>query len=650
MPLPADSGEGADTETPEAEAPVEFTPETAIQALDLRQRIAQLMIISLQGVQAPDSDDRAVLKNYSPGGVILGAVLQPGTVAEYVTNLRSLPGEQVNRIPMFIGTDLYSLPRKNDMITRRFFVPLPSLMAIAAAGDSDVTLRFGAFLANHLNILGFNMHWGPSLELSSTIPEAEGNVQSLGSDPVFVAQSGMAIFNALKEKGVVCVVPGFPGGGQNRRGNEPGVLVTPRDALLERDLHPYVQAIANGATMIHVGNTLVPTIDRDNKLASVSPAVIRDLLRGELKYEGIVVAGPMDGSDITMKYDPSVAAVESLNAGADMLFWNRSGVRVMKTIEDIVKAVEEGRISQDTIDAALLRVLEVKKSQNLLERPRPIVKEAEKLTKKKEYPREVYEMERRAVTVVQNRNNLLPLTHAGNLPVGVTGIVGVEELQVALEEYFKAVPQQEISTAKYSDEIYDFEIERLTKHIGGIKTVVLTLSNDIRIQSQLRLIRAMKEKGLHVVIVLLGYPSNLPKLSEADAIILTYGLPGSHSESMKAVADVLVGQGPLGIMPVVTEVKTTVGKVELYSVLDVIRSPVGRLPVSLEPPYEAGLGVAYDPTYTIDKVEWQFGDGQKSKEFRVEKAFSSPGRYPITLTIIDKKKISTTRTLHAIVE
>jgi hypothetical protein len=339
-----------------------------------------------------------------------------------------------------------------------------------------------------------------------------------------------------------------------------------------------------------------------------------------------------------------------LNAGADMLFWNRSGVRVMKTIEDILLAVKDGRISQETIDAALARVLALKQARGLSTRPMPVPKEAEKLTKKKEYPREVYEMERRAITVVQNRGNLLPLNRKENLPVGVTGMIGVEDLQLALEEYLKAVPQQEIATAKYGNEIFDFEIERLTRHIAGMKTVVVTLTNDLRVQSQIRLLQALKEKGLHVVVVLLGYPTHLSKLSDADAIILTYAQPGSHTESMKAVADVLVGQGPLSITPALAEVRTTVGARELYSVLDLIRSPVGRLPVSLDAPYEAGLGIPYDPTFSIDKVEWVFGDGEKSKEFRVEKAFAQPGRYPITLTVTDKKKNTTSRTLHAIVE
>ena len=86
------------------------------------------------------------------------------------------------------------------------------------------------------------------------------------------------------------------------------------------------------------------------------------------------------------------------------------------------------------------------------------------------------------------------------------------------------------------------------------------------------------------------------------------------------------------------------------SVLDVIRAPAGMLPVTLEPPYVAGLSVPYDPTFSLTKTLWDFGDGTTSKELRAEHTFKSAGRYPITLTVRDKKDHSTTRTFYAVVE
>ena len=180
--------------------------------------------------------------------------------------------------------------------------------------------------------------------------------------------------------------------------------------------------------------------------------------------------------------------------------------------------------------------------------------------------------------------------------------------------------------------------------------MVIVLTPDLRMRGQIQLINQLQAQGIRVVVVLIGYPETLPKLGGADALVLSYSTPVQTDISMKAVADVLVGQAPIAVRPLARELKTTAGKPEFFSVLEIIRAPSGLLPVTLEPPYVAGLSVPYDPTYSLKKVEWDFGDGKRSKEFRVERAFKAPGRYPITLTVSDKNNQSTSRTFHAVVE
>ena len=80
--------------------------------------------------------------------------------------------------------------------------------------------------------------------------------------------------------------------------------------------------------------------------------------------------------------------------------------------------------------------------------------------------------------------------------------------------------------------------------------------------------------------------------------------------------------------------------------LDIIRAPAGMLPVTIEPPYVAGLAVPSNATFSLKKTVWDFGDGSKSKELRVERAFGAAGRYPVTLTVSDKKEHTTSRTFY----
>ena len=619
-----------------------------LQSLELRDRIAQLMMVTLEGSNHPDSSDMTLMARYVPGAVVLPSVTNPGWTAEYIASLRRSPAEIAKGIPMLIGTNLYELPRPRSA-KKEFFVPTPSLMAIAAAADPEVSSRMAQFITSHLVALGFNTHLGPSLELAPSLAEARGSIHCLGSDPKFVAETAGVLMDKMEERGIICVPTGFPGGGMNRFKGKPPVLLTPLSQLADRDMLPYAEAIKRNVPMVHVGTTLIRQKGLTPEPACISEYVMRDLLRHQLGFKGVVLAGPFDTNDIVISHRITDAAILALQSGADMLYWNEAGQRIMKTVDEIHQAVVDGRLSQDIVDSAVMRILKMKVDAGLVGRPMPKYADAEKVGKKKN-AEAAYEIERRSITLVQNRDGTLPLNKKSSVPVAITGVIGVDELHEPLEEYLKPVQRQLIRTASHGGRIYDFEVDRLTKHARGIRTAVVVCSPIVDINDQVRLVDKFKSMGMRTVVVLTGYPAALPKFAAADAIVLSYSEPQAISQSMRAIADVLVGQSAVTILPFIDDMQTQVGKAEVFDVLDVIRAPAGRLPVTIAPPYIAGLAIPYDPTFTIKKVMWEFGDGQTSKKQRAEKSYKEPGRYPITLTITDKKDWETTSTFHVVVE
>lgn len=613
----------------------EAPPQQAATAL--RAKVAQLMLVTLQGFNAPDSSDKQILLNYPPGGVVIPSIVQPANVARFVEALRGLPAEAQGKVPLLIAVNLYALPMRGWSPTE-YFTPLPTPMALSAIGDQEATRKLAAGMADQLTAMGINMHIGPSLSLASTLKDSKGSVYTFGSDPRFAAESAAALVSTFAEKGLVVMPSGFPGGNATRMPDKPPVLTTPASALPQQDLLPFTEALKAGAPMIHVGNARVPTVDPLSRPASLSSAVMRDLLREQLKFEGVVVAGPMDVTDIMGEYDPVEAAILALNAGADMIYWAGGGIRVMRTVEQVVRDVEKGVIDPAIIDAAYERVKALKDTHALLEKEIPEFKKATKAAEDKKMREQAYYIERRSITVVQNRNNVLPLNQADSGPVGITGPVGMKELREALEEYIKSVGMQELGTARHSDEIFDFEIERVTKMSKGARTMVCVLPSALQIRTQCNLVQALKESGPRVVAVTLGYPDAVPELAKAgaDAIVCIYNEPNATSHSMRALADVLVGQAAITFFKAAGDAVTTVGKEEQFSAVELIRAPAGRLPVTLEPPFVAGYSAIYDPTFSLKKVQWDFGDGKKSKDIIAKKAFNEPGRYPVTLTVEDK--------------
>jgi len=637
--------------------PVQQAPTPESESIELREKAAQLMLVTLGGFYAPSGEDSNLLKQYTPGGVVIPAIARPAYAADYIELLRSGSTEARRGIPLLIGTNVYGLIG-GEHAASSFFVQLPSLLSLAAARAPGSAARLGGLLGDCLTAMGFNLNLGPSLDLAPTLPGARGTVHGFGSSAAFAAEAGGALVEALAAKGILAMPMGFPGGGANKTATSPATLLTPRARLAEEDLLPYISAIEQGAEIIHVGPTLAGTIDPNSRPACLSPAVMRDLLRGTLGFKGLIVAGPVDAPEIKRLYDPALAALMALDAGADMIYWQSSGDTVIRGIETVVRAAQERRyggvappaLNPAIIDAAVERILTLKMEHKLIERKPPNKKNAEAISSKNRYPKESYSVERQSITVVKNQGNILPLTKEKSTPLGITGIVGVEELYDALEKPLKYVVQQPIATAKQVGDIEDFEIARLTTHNSGIRTVVCLFTDTRKTGGQVRLIRALKQNGARVIVVLLGYPTNLPALADADAIMLAYCDENSFGQSIRAVADTLLGEGSVGVLPPVRDMKTRAGKPETFNAADVVQTPAGRLPVTLADPFVAGYAVRCDPTHAIKKAVWDFGDGGTAKKTSTEYAYKTAGQYTVTLTVTDQRDEVTSGTFNVVVE
>ncbi len=631
--VPAPKQAPAKEKKPEEAEPPADPVEAALQTLDLKGRIAQLMVCAMQGEVGPSGEDTSFLKSYTPGGVVIRQALAPGIVEQYVKLVRAI--EAGTKLPLLVGADLYELTEPHRL-ARSTFPQVPSLLAVSAAG-ADSAGRFGDLLASYAHGLGLNFILGPSLELAPELEEAPGTLNTLGSDPVFAASVGQAIMDAFAAQSILCVPLGFPGGGNNRAGNTPAVLLTPEPLLLTHDLLPYARVLENGVKMINVGNTLVPTLDDLSRPASLSREVMTMLLRDKMRFEGVIVAGPLDSEDIVRTYDQADAALQALQAGADMVYWRGGDDTVIRVVERLAWAVEDGRLSESVINAALRRVMALKTKYTGREAGAEITRPYRAAKKDRSLTDQAYEIERRSITVVQNRGQVLPLGGKDSLPIVLVGTVDMSDFKEDILKYTRDVVRYNILTAKHFGDIEDFEVERVIKNFENYRTAVCVFTDAPRAQGQARLVQALKKAGKTVVAVLIGYPTHVPKLAAADAVVLGYCDPAACRQTLRAVADVIMGAGPVRFVDPEGEVIFRVKEKRVFDVMEVARVPYGHLPVGVSPEYPSGLSIPYDASQSVKKAVWDFGTGKKIKKKRVEYAFEKPGRYPVTLKVKDRK-------------
>ncbi len=623
-----------------------WTVEAAIAEMSLRARVSQLLMVTLAGRLGPDASERQILENYTPGAVIISNLTRPRNAVDYAVALQSNPVSRKHGVPMLIGADLAELPVVFGMEKEDYFAPLPTMLAVAAADDPAATRDLAALYAEHLALMGFSFQMGPCLALAPDLPGAKGGLQCLGADPAFVGETAEVFLQAFHERELAVLFTGFPGGQWNQTDTAPPMLLTPASAMAVQDLAPFKRAVLGGARMLLVGNILTPHLDKDHGAASISPKVMKGLLRDDLLYPGIIVAGPIDGLAVGERATHGDAAVAALKAGADMLLWQQPGIHVMKAAETVVQAVESGELPESSINVSVTRVLQLKEDLGLRGRKAPDVKDVDKLEKRKAYPLAARKIERQSITIVRNNDGVLPLSKERSRPVGVTGVIGVPELREALKKELKTVAQQNISTAKHGGEIYSFEIHRLTSRAEGVRTVIIVLTNEIRAQGKVELIRELKDIGARVVVVLVGYPHTLGDLEEADAIVVAYCDPAASSAAMSAVSEALLGKSSVAVRPPASEVTVKAGEPFTLDVFQWVRSPAGRLPVSLEPPFVQGTGHSLVLPETIKKVRWEFGDGGKSSEHTSSHAYAAPGNYTLTLSVTDSTGESDSGAVH----
>ncbi len=600
------------------------------------------MWVTLQGNPAPDSSDRDYLKRCPPGGVVVPTALRPSLAAGYVQNLRALMGGA----PLLIAADLHTLPMESNARVIRFN-ELPTPLAIGATRDLASAARYGAMLGESLAAMGFNVHLGPQLALGPTLPEAKAPLACLGGSPEFTGDAGEAIRKALEAQGALCLPLGFPGGGFNRVGNEPAVLSTSPLQLAITDLAPYAKAIQGGVPLLQVSDVLAPSLDDQVVPSCVSKAVVTDLLRGQMGFKGVVVAGPMDAATVTRYMDPAEASLRALEAGADMLLWQGGTPQALRTARKLAQAVDEGRLSKARVDEAYERVSVLLARIGALTLPGD--RDAARLERNKKLGDDTYAIARRAVTLAVNRADALPLAKDKGTPVAIIGTMDTEPLRTVLEKRLKKAAALDIVTARHLNEIQDFEVDRAVKLVQGFKTAVCVIGSGLKNRGHLRLVQQLREQGVRVVVVLLGAPVQATQFLNADALVFAYASPASCGETLRAVGELLVGEAAVGFRehPPVEQAVATPLKLSAEQFL---RVPAGVLPCTLDEKLPMGFSVPYAIEPAVKKVEWDFGDGKRAKGLVAEHVFESAGRYPVKMTVTDITGETRETTIEAVIK
>jgi beta-N-acetylhexosaminidase len=334
--------------------------------MDLEIKIGQLFFVGFNGTEPGPALD-AYLDRLSPGGVILFArnIASAGQVRDLNEHIARSCEDGTAEWAPFIAVD-----QEGGRVSRLRSILPPLPTAASLAGESDTRIRdYGRALGVALRALGFNTDFAPVVDLSS--PGAASGIgdRSFGEDARVVARCARSFVDGLREASVASFLKHYPGLGATEVDSHLSLPVCSRspEELWARDLLPYRDCAAHAAGIM-VGHAHYPGLDPGSTLpATLSTAVVTDLLRGRMAYEGLAITDDLEMGAVAGP-GPGELAVRALLAGNDMVMFCNDPEAALAAARGVVEAVRGGRLLEDRIDRSIRRVLESKRRFGILRR------------------------------------------------------------------------------------------------------------------------------------------------------------------------------------------------------------------------------------------------------------------------------------------
>ncbi len=345
--------------------------EKTLRKLTVEEKIGQVFMIwcraSFLNVEAPEYLQwREDMQKYHVGSFAMtvhvdGPFLlrsEPYEAAELLNRL-----QRDSKLPLLFAADFERGVTTRLQGTTNF----PHAMAFGADGKMEDAETFGRITAQEARAVGVHWNFFPDADVNSNPANPIINTRSFGEDPKQVGDLVTAYIKGAHEAGMLTTVKHFPGHGDTATDSHLGVasVNVDRAHLDSIELPPFRQAIAAGVDSVMVAHVTVPALDADpNHVATISPAVVTDLLEKELGFKGLIVTDALDMAGLTHLFANNIgrAAVEAFKAGNDLLLIPAD---LGASYEAMLKAVRSREISRERLDHSVLKILKIKGSLGL---------------------------------------------------------------------------------------------------------------------------------------------------------------------------------------------------------------------------------------------------------------------------------------------
>ena len=527
------------------------TPEQILEMLTLEQKCGQLVST---GIGCWEECETAMEHHVGNLSVIYGHDAE--ALARFKADMERLQREA--DIPFFIGVDMETGVGQtvHDRSIATEFAEQMAIGAIADLKDAErLAYEEGRVVSQQASYLGWNICFGPVVDVNINPENPITNIRSFGEDPDIVATLAAAYIKGLQSDGrLIGTAKHFPGAGMQFSDSHFALekTRTTKEEMENIHLKPFKKAIEAGVGGLMCNHAIYDMYDAEN-VATLSKAVMTDLLRGELGFEGVMYTDAMGMAGMTESEkncgNPHMGTIRAITAGCDVILgpndaWNAPA--------GLAQAVRDGILDEEIVNKACLRVLKQKYALGLFS------SENRADVPKRDGWAVAREIAKKSVTLIRDRKNAVPIDFEGKKVMVMEPTHPANRLSFGLysnmtlikETLAKYVPQAQL--ALFAPDATDEQISELAKQAKAADIVVFGTSFRSRsgqvglmTKRQLDALKAVHAANPNMIAVV-SNPYVASQLPFVDEIVCCYS---TSSVAVEAAVDVIIGkEKALGVL------------------------------------------------------------------------------------------------------
>ncbi|HRH43413.1 MAG TPA: glycoside hydrolase family 3 N-terminal domain-containing protein [Pyrinomonadaceae bacterium] len=537
--------------------------EQTLKSMSLREKIGQMINMRMSGEFANfDGEKFAEFKREVLENKLGGFTVYRGDVNAIANLTNEL--QKISKVPLFFTAD-YERGLRMQLRTGTSFT---TNMGLGATGDVSAAYRQGKIICEEMRAIGVNWLFAPVVDINNNPDNPVINIRSFGADPNKVGEFGMALVKGVKEANCLATLKHFPGHGDTAIDSHIGLSVIPidRQRLDAVELVPFKKAIESGVDSVMTAHIAMPKITGDEIPSTLNPKVTIDILRKDLKFNGIISTDAMEMGAIKKTYSDERSSVLAVLAGADLVLLPNNSKVAIDTIE---AAVKKGEITDERINESVRRLLKAKYHLGLAANRLVDLAKVNEIIEKPENVRLANAIAEKSITLLRNDQDFLPISkETGKKSIFI--IVAADDDQIE-GVAFNSEIQSRIANAKIvklDPRSIQNDYDKVLTELKSFDAVILAVfvkrassKGTVALpEIQTNFVRQAITANQKVAVIAFGSPYLIRQFPEVKSYAVTYAI----EEIAQNAA-----------------VKTLFGEVKFQ----------GKLPVSIPDLFEIGAGI-----------------------------------------------------------